>query len=194
MLRLAREGDIPQMLAIYRPYVKNTTWSFEYTLPTPEEFFRRFRETTAQFPWLVWEEQGEVLGYAYGSAPFGERAAYRWCAESSIYLRTDARGRGLGQRLYAALEALLTLQGYQVVYALITTENTASRDFHRRAGFSLRAEFPRCGFKLGRWVGVWWYEKQLDFVDFPSNMPQPILSIGRCTQNIDDILYNLSIS
>lgn len=194
MLRIAREEDLLQMLAIYAPYVEATTWSFEYHVPTPEAFLQRFREITRQFPWLVWEEGGEILGYAYGSAPFGEREAYAWCAEGSIYLRPDARGRGLGRRLYAALEALLEIQGYQVVYALITTENEASAAFHRRLGYALRGEFPRCGYKLGRWVGVWWYEKWLRLVESPSKMPVPFLSIVRCTQNIDDILYNLSIS
>lgn len=194
MLRIAREEDLPQMLAIYGPYVENTTWSFEYQVPTPEGFLQRFREITTQFPWLVWEEKGEILGYAYGSAPFGAREAYAWCAESSIYLRQDVRGRGLGRKLYAALEALLSLQGYQVVYALVTSENTPSLAFHRRLGYVLRAEFPRCGYKFGRWVGVQWYEKQLDLVESPSNFPERAMSIVIPTQKITDILYNLSIS
>lgn len=171
MIRIATEADIAPMLAIYAPYVQNTTCSFEYEPPTPEELLRRFRDYTRQFPWLVWEEAGEILGYAYGSAPFGDRAAYAWCAEASVYVRQDQRGRGIGRRLYAALEALLTRQGYQSLYALITTENPASLAFHRAVGYAPRAEFPRCGFKFGRWLGIHWYEKRLSFVEFPSAAP-----------------------
>ena len=106
MLRIATEKDVPAILDIYGPYVLNTTASFEYTVPTEAEFLARFRDITAQFPWLVWEEQGRILGYAYGSAPY-TRAAYSWCAEPSIYLREEARGRGIGRKLYGALEAIL---------------------------------------------------------------------------------------
>ena len=84
----AAEQDLPAMLAIYSPYVLTTAYSFEYTPPTLEEFTHRFRDYTRQFPWLVWEENGTVLGYAYGSRPF-ERAAYQWNAEASIYLCPD---------------------------------------------------------------------------------------------------------
>ena len=83
MIRIATEKDIPQILAIYGPYVEDTTVSFEYTVPTEEAFLERFRGITAQFPWLVWEEDGKVLGYAYGSPPYA-RAAYGWCAEPSV--------------------------------------------------------------------------------------------------------------
>ena len=83
MIRMAVEADVPAMLAIYSPYVLNTTASFEYEPPTQAEFLERFRRITRQFPWLVWEEEGEILGYAYGSLPF-ERAAYAWCAEASV--------------------------------------------------------------------------------------------------------------
>ena len=102
MIRLAKETDLSQILEIYGPYVLHTAVSFEYSVPTLEEFTDRFRSITAQFPWLVWEEEGKVLGYAYGSLPFG-RAAYRWCAASSIYLAPQAQGRGIGRKLYRTL-------------------------------------------------------------------------------------------
>ena len=98
MIRLATETDIPQILDIYAPYVLNTAVSFEYTVPTLEEFTRRFQDITRQFPWLVWEENGKILGYAYGSLPFG-REAYRWCAANSIYLCPEAQGKGIGRKL-----------------------------------------------------------------------------------------------
>ena len=193
MLRIATEADVPAMLAIYAPYILTTTYSFEYTVPSEEEFLARFRKYTAQFPWLVWEEEGKILGYAYGSAPF-DRAAYSWCAESSVYLSADARGRGIGKKLYAVLEELLRRQGYRVLYALITSENAASLAFHSRCGFTPRAEFTRCGYKFGRWLGVHWYEKELNSVEFPSNMPVSWLSIGADVQKMNDILDILSLS
>ena len=96
-IRQATVQDVPRILEIYGPYVKNTAISFEYTVPTIEDFTRRFLDITAQFPWLVWEENGVVLGYAYGSRPF-ERAAYQWSAEASIYLCPEACGKGIGKK------------------------------------------------------------------------------------------------
>ena len=193
MIRVAVEADVPAMLAIYAPYILTTAYSFEYEVPTEEAFLQRFRNYTDGFPWLVWEENGEVLGYAYGSAPF-ERAAYGWCAESSIYLRPDAQGRNIGKRLYAALEALLARQGYQVLYAIITSENTGSIGFHSSAGFTHTAEFPRCGWKFGRWVGTVWMEKRLNFVETPSNPPVPWRLFVTDVQKMEDILDTLSLS
>ena len=96
MIRFATQADLPAILDIYGPYVLHTAVSFEYSVPTLEEFTDRFRSITAQFPWLVWEEDGKILGYAYGSLPFG-RAAYRWCSASSIYLAPEAQGRGMAE-------------------------------------------------------------------------------------------------
>ena len=133
MIRIATPEDLPQILAIYGPYVRDTTHSFEYEIPTMAAFARRFEDITAQFPWLVWEENGKVLGYAYGSLPFS-RAAYRWSCEASIYLAPQAQGKGIGRRLYAALEEILKRQGYQKVYAIITQENTGSIAFPEKLG------------------------------------------------------------
>ena len=148
-IRFAKETDLPAMLEIYRPYVETTTYSFEYEVPSPQSFAQRFHEHTRQFPWLVWEENGQVLGYAYAGAPW-ERAAYSWCAEVSIYLAPCLHGRGIGRALYGRLEQILKRQGYRVVYALITSENQGSLDFHYKVGYTYRAEFPNCGFKMGR--------------------------------------------
>ena len=170
MIRIATEADVAQMLAIYAPYIENTTITFEYNIPTEAEFLERFRRITAQFPWLVWEEDGSILGYAYGSAPF-ERDAYRWCAEDSVYLLPEAQGKGIGAKLCLALEKVLIYQGYRRIYALITAENKNSITFHQKLGYTLRAELPDAGFKFGRWIGVVWMDKLLDFVDSPSNFP-----------------------
>ena len=170
MIRIATQQDVPQLLAVYAPYVTDTTITFEYEPPTPAEFTERFLGITAQFPWLVWEEDGVILGYAYAAAPF-VRAAYRWCAEPSIYLAPEAQGRGIGRALYAALEKILQKQGYRVLYALITTENEGSLRFHERLGYRHLADFTRCAYKHGKELGVTWMEKRLEFVGLPSNFP-----------------------
>lgn len=193
MIRIATEKDVPQILAIYGPYVEDTTVSFEYTVPSPDAFLDRFRTITAQFPWLVWEEEGRVLGYAYGSPPYA-RAAYGWCAEPSVYLAPEAHRRGIGTALYAALEKILALQGYHVLYALVTSENAPSMAFHIRNGYSVRAEFPECAYKFGRVLGVTWLEKRLRSVDIPSSHPATWLSIVNSDQILDDILDNLTLS
>ena len=193
MIRFAQKTDIPQILAIYAPYVEHTGYSFEYTVPTPEEMTRRFESYTEQFPWLVWEEEGVVLGYAYGSAPF-ERAAYRWCAEVSVYLSPEIHGRGIGRKLYNTLEALLWKQGYQVIYALITTENQASLSFHSRMGYETVATFPDCGLKFDRWLGVVWMEKRRETVEYPQNFPISWKVIVENHRNLPDILDSLTLS
>ena len=193
MIRIATEADVPAMLGIYAPYVTNTTYTFEYDVPCSREFMQRFYDITRQFPWLVWEEDDEILGYAYASRPF-PRAAYSWCAEPSVYLMPRAQGRGIGRKLYAALEAILSLQGYQVLYALITQENTASVAFHGRVGYTPLAQFPDCGYKFGRWLGVVWMEKRLKSVEIPNSFPTPFQQLRQDTQRISDILFNLSLS
>ena len=193
MIRIAEERDIPAIWEIYGPYVLNTTITFEYDVPTREEFTRRFRDITRQFPWLVYEEDGEILGYAYASAPYA-RAAYAWCAEPSVYLKPEARGRGIGRKLYAALEQILDCQGYQVLYALVTQENEASLRFHERCGYRVSVLFPNCGFKFGRWLGVIWMEKRLKSVEIPSYPPISWNRIRQTCQKISDILDTLSLS
>lgn len=176
MIRMAHMEDLPAILKIYAPYVLNTTFTFEYTVPTYEEFSARFTEITRQFPWLVWEEDEKVLGYAYASAPF-TRAAYQWCAEPSIYLAPEAQGRGIGKQLYLNLEKLLRQQGYRVLYAIITQENQASLAFHKKLGYTQIAQFPGCGWKFHRWLDVVWMEKRQNFVDSPSSAPLCIWDI-----------------
>jgi len=192
-VRLATYADLPQMLAIYAPYVTDTSFSFEYTVPELAEFADRFQNITQQFPWLVWEEAGIILGYAYGSLPF-ERAAYRWCGEVSIYLHPDARRRGIGTMLYAALEEVMRLQGYRSVYAIITAGNTGSLAFHEARGYRTVARFPLCGFKFGTWQDVVWMEKRLNFVDSPMNFPVPAENIVKNNRNLAKILDKMSLS
>lgn len=193
MIRIAQEQDLSAILDIYAPYILTTTATFEYTVPSPEEFLERFQGITAQFPWLVWEENGQILGYAYASAPYS-RAAYAWCAEPSVYLLPQAQGQGIGTKLYAALEKILAFQGYQVLYALITQENTASYNFHIRNGYHFSVLFPNCGFKFGRWLGLIWMEKRLKSVEIPSNPPTSWKHLRQNPQKIFDILDTLALS
>ncbi len=172
-VRFATVEDVPRILEIYGPYVKDTAVSFEYTVPSLAEFTQRFLGITAQFPWLVWEENGTVLGYAYGSLPF-ERAAYQWSAEASVYLCPEACRKGIGKKLYAALEQLLQAQGYRKVYAIITAANEASVAFHRAAGYRHTATMPNCGYKFGKWYDIIWMEKDLNTWDIPPREPVPI--------------------
>ncbi len=193
MIRIATVGDVPAMLEIYGPYILNTAYSFEYTVPTEAQFTERFLTYTAQMPWLVWEENGAVLGYAYGSLPF-ERAAYQWCGEVSVYLAPEAQGRGIGRRLYAVLEEIMWAQGYRVIYSLITTENTGSLAFHEKQGYQKFAEFSNCGFKFGRWLGIVWMEKRANSVESPTKPPIPWTSIVDSDEKFTNILDKMSIS
>ena len=193
MLRIATEADVPAILEIYAPYVLNSTATFEYDVPSPEEFLQRFCTITTQFPWLVWEEKGKILGYAYASAPYS-RAAYAWCAEPTVYLRPEARGTGVARKLYAALEWILERQGYHVLYALICEENESSLRFHEKCGFRRAVCFSRCGFKFGRWLGLIWMEKRLKIGENPSRKPVPWMSIVENAENFMNILCSLSLS
>ncbi len=193
MIRIATEKDIPQMLAIYAPYVENTTYSFEYTPPTLEQFTQRFVKYTAQCPWLVWEEDGQVVGYAYGSLPF-ERAAYAWCAEVSIYIALEAQGRGIGKKLYAAVEEILWRQGYRIIYALITSENEGSLRFHEKIGYTYCAQFPDCGIKFGRSLGVIWMEKKAKSVEVPTKFPVTWSALVENDRKFMDVLASLTLS
>ena len=192
-VRLAKEEDLPQILSIYAPYVTDTTHTLEYSVPSLEEFTRRYHTITSQFPWLVWEEAGTILGYAYGSLPF-ERAGYRWCAEASVYLRPEATRRGIGTLLYTVLEEILRRQGYKTVYVIITGANETSLAFHEAVGYHHTARFPLCAYKFGAWVDVIWMEKPLFSMETPMNFPCPAKNIVKNTRNLCDILDNLSLS
>ncbi len=192
MIRPATERDVAAMLEVYGGYIRNSTATFEYTVPALPEFTARFREITERFPWLCCEEDGEILGYAYASAPF-TRAAYAWCCEPSIYLKPERKRQGIGKRLYEALEALLKGQGFQVSYALITEENRDSIRFHEALGYRTVAFLNNSGFKFGRWLGVCGMEKRLAPVHIPDAAPIVWEEFRQNPQKISDILDKMSI-
>lgn len=170
-IRDARRSDVPAMLAIYAPFVEHTAVSFEYDVPTEAEFARRLEGHQAAFPWLVCEENGRVMGYAYAGRAF-ERAAYGWNAEISCYLAPELRGRGVGRRLYARIEEILTRLGYYKLFAVVTSANAPSVAFHRALGFREAACFRNVGYKQGGWYDVLWLEKTLCDRPEPQCLPQ----------------------
>ena len=173
-IRMAREDDVPALLAIYAPYVTDTAITFEYEVPDAAEFIRRMRRILARYPYLAAESEEGVLGYAY-AAPFKERAAYDWNAELSVYLAKRAAGRGLGTTLYGALLALLQKQGVRNVYGIVTLPNPASEALHRHFGFRTVGAYTRSGYKNGRWLDVGIFEKQIGSFD---GEPEPLQPIG----------------
>ena len=172
-IRLAAAADAAALLGIYGQYI-DTPITFECALPSEEAFRRRVAEYGAACPYLVWEEDGRILGYAYAHR-LGERAAYQWSAELSIYLGRDSTGRGLGRRLYGALMELLRLQGVRTVYGCVTLPNAGSEGLHAAMGFRLTGTWHRAGFKCGAWRDVGWFEKTIAPYD-PS--PAPVRPIG----------------
>lgn len=171
--RLATAEDLPAMLAVYAPYVRETAHSFEYEVPTLENFAGRLASIGAAFPWLVCEEEsGELLGYAY-AAPAFERAAYMWDADLSVYLAPRAHRRGIGRTFYAILEDILDQQGYHNIYALVSGSNAVSIAFHRALGYDLMTVMPNTGFKLGAWHDMYWFHKRLQPPVDPTHPPIP---------------------
>lgn len=159
ILRFVTPQDCPALLDIYAQYI-DTGVTFEYDLPTREEFTARISGICRDYPYLVCQEGDRVLGYAYAHRVW-ERAAYQWNAELSVYLDRAVRRRGLGQRLYGALMELLTMQGVLTAHALVTSPNPASQALHTAMGFRLLAVQDRAGYKNGDWHDVLWYVREL---------------------------------
>ena len=176
-IRLAVPGDALALLEIYRQYIQ-TPITFEYELPTLEEFTRRISDALKQYPYLVLEEEGRPLGYAYAH-PLAQRAAYGWSAELSIYLAQDTRGRGLGEKLYGALMELLSLQGVRTACALVTSPNPQSEAFHEKLGFVRTGLQEQVGYKNGRWLGLSFYQKAIGSYDLE---PEPVRTLRELPQ------------
>ncbi len=159
-IRPASLDDVPAMLDIYRPIVESTPISFELEPPTVEEFAARVAKYSHGWAWLVYEDAGGLLGYAYG-APHRDRLAYQWTTETSAYVSDRARRRGVARQLYDALFEILAKRGYCGALAGITLPNPASVALHESVGFRLAGVFPAVGYKLGRWHDVAWYSRLL---------------------------------
>ena len=166
-IRTAVLQDAEALLEIYAPYVKNTAITFEYDVPTVEEFAGRMSNVLRRYPYLVGEVDGEPAGYAY-AGPFKERAAYDWAVETTVYVKEDMKKHGIGRALYEALEKTLAAQGILNLNACIAFPEkedeyltTDSVKFHKKMGFSEVGRFHKCGCKFGRWYDMVWMEKHI---------------------------------
>ena len=167
-IRIASIGDAEAILAVYAPYVRNTAITFEYDVPEIGSFRSRIEETLENYPYLVAEENGKIVGYAYAGV-LRERAAYQHIAEMSVYVDQECRRRGIGQALYRELERGLHRQNEFSVYACVTASvrkddayvDDGSIRFHERMGYAKVGEYPLCGYKFGRWYDVVWLVKDL---------------------------------
>ena len=160
MIREAKRSDVARMLEIYAPYVRETAISLEYDPPTLSEFEARFDRITSRYPWIVWEEGGRVMGYAYADIALS-RAAYQWDADLSIYLDPGICGQRIGHILYDWMEQKLRDMGFVNLYALVTSDNLPSCRFHEKRGYELLGVLRKSGFKFGRWYDVSWYGLRL---------------------------------
>lgn len=164
-IRAAAPEDAAALLAIYRPYVEKTAITFEYDVPSEQEFRERIAATLSKYPYLMAEADGTAAAYAY-AGPFHTREAYSWAAELSVYVAEGMRRCGIGKALYAKIEEILRLQGVLNLYACISvpqqddeylTRNSAR--FHEHLGFRLAGTFRSCGLKFGRWYDMVYMEK-----------------------------------
>lgn len=167
IIREAEERDAEALLAIYAPYVENTAITFEYKVPSLEEFAERIRHTKERYPYLAAEVDGEIVGYAYAGC-FHERKAYDWAVETSIYVDRNKKGLGIGRRLYKVLENVLAQQNILNLNACIAyppqEDEYLTRDsvkFHEHLGYRLVGEFEQCGYKFHKWYNMVWMEKHI---------------------------------
>jgi L-amino acid N-acyltransferase YncA len=165
--------DAAACARIYAPFVTDSAASFEERAPTPDEFEQRIARLSKTHPWLVAEDCGRVVGFAYG-CPHRERPAYRWAADVSVYVAPEHHRRGLGRALYGELLPLLVRQGLHVACAGITLPNEASVALHESFGFRQVGVYRRIGFKRGAWRDVGWWALQLREPGPPTEPTGPV--------------------
>ena len=176
-VRIAARGDAEAMRAVYAPYVE-TPVTFDTVAPSRAEFAARMADAMVDYPCLVLEQDGRVIGFAYAHAQ-ASRAAYRWNAELSVYLEQGATGGGRARTLYDALLKLLRAQGVKSAYGLVTVPNEASERLHAGCGFQRCWVQSHAGWKAGSWHDVTWYVKELaPFDDDPAD-PVPFSELAR---------------
>lgn len=167
IVRIAKPEDAEALLKIYAPYIKQTAITFEYEVPSEEEFRGRIERILRKYPYLVAEQDGELIGYAYAGT-FNERAASDRSVETAIYVREDVRKDGVGRMLYEALESILSRQHILNLNACIAyaedddpylTKNSVQ--FHEHMGYHFVGRFHKCGYKFGRWYDLVWMEKHI---------------------------------
>lgn len=164
VIRLATAKDAEAILAIYAPFIENTSFTFETEVPSVAAFAERIEHYSDNWPWLVCEAGGTIAGYAYASR-YRERVAYQWSVESSVYVHDEFQRAGVARALYAALFEILGKQGFRNVYAVINLPNDKSVAFHESCGFSYFATYEQVGYKLGKWKNVGWWRLVLNGFD-----------------------------
>ena len=172
-IRPASAADAAACAAIYAPYIE-TAVTFESPAPDAAELARRIEDTMRVYPWLVCERSGHVIGYAYAHR-YRPRAAFDWTAEFSIYMDGGERGHGAGAALYNAVAELVAAQGCIVAYGLVSTPNAPSERLHEKCGFVRRHTLENCGWKLGEWRNLTYFERRL--APMPER-PAPIRRFG----------------
>ena len=170
-IRLALPSDAKDILAIYAPYIRDTSFTFETEIPSEDDFKKRISTYLETWPWLVCEINGMIAGYAYG-ARYRERSGYQWCTESSVYIHDDFHRKGIARALYKTLFDILKKQGFRNVYAVINLPNEKSVIFHESCGFSYFATYEQVGYKLGKWKTVGWWRLILN--EFSDEPPPPV--------------------
>ncbi len=166
VLRDASERDAVACAAIYAPYVTDTAVSFELVPPEPAEMAARIARAQRSHAWLVLEDEGRVVGYAYGGE-YKERAAYQWACEVSVYLEPGRRRTGGGRALYTALFARLAERGFLTAVAGMTLPNAASAGLHRAMGFEPVGTYRRIGWKFNAWHDVAWTQRTIATAEDP---------------------------
>ncbi len=178
-IRFAKPEDARAILDIYEPYIKNTAITFETELITVEEFQERIARIQAKFPYLVYESEGRIAGYAYATG-YRERAAFSWDCEASVYVAGEAHRKGIGTRLYQELFELLKQMGYYNIYAYICYPHDSSVELHRKFGFREVGIFHKTGYKLGRWWDLIVMEKALQDFEGAPDKPKTVSRIDYC--------------
>jgi len=172
-IRLATESDASAVVGIYAPFCETSPITFETRIPAVSEVENRIRIISEICPWLVCEQEGEILGYAYAGR-HRDRAAYQWSVDVAVYLSAKHYREGIGTALYTALFDLLRIQGFFNAYAGITLPNPASVRLHERFGFEPVGTYRKVGYKAGAWHDVsWWGLALRPAVDSPAE-PIPL--------------------
>ncbi len=172
-IRDASMDDAQSILDIYAPFILHSRTSFESDVPSLTDFQQRMADTQHTHPWLVYEADGQIGGYAYAGL-HRKRYAYQWSTEVSVYLHDDFRGKGLAKALYDSLFACLRLQGFFTAFAGITMPNDPSERFHKKYGFQEIGRYRNVGYKMGVWADTLWLSMPLrDEYGTPSELSLP---------------------
>lgn len=159
-VRTCTTADIPSICGIYNHYIAHTAITFEELPVSVTEMQKRVEATMQLFPWLVFEENEKILGYAYASK-WKDRSAYKYTAEVTVYLHPEHCGKGIGGILYTDLIEQLANKNLHALLACIAIPNIASEKIHEQFGFRQVAHFREVGFKFGRWLDVGYWQKNL---------------------------------